>query len=315
MSKDPSLDRFDTMVGELNRNGFLDIGESYVGSLDIRLPDGIDGDFYVLVLTDSPAYPSKNPPSNIGFGRASVAFEEPYQLPSDDRVFEAQRLLGRGRVLEYQLEGNNTITEPIHVTLATPPDLQVTNVIAPERVRAGQSFDITFTVQNFGGDTVPTQNKWDDLVYLSRDRFLDLRADRYLGGVGHSGGLLAGASYDVSGSYRAPSGFDDETEEYYVFVVTDPVLSGRIGQVFELDAENNNDRHSVTPVIFELPPPTDLQVTGVSVPAVAKSGESITVNWTVGNESVASPRSACGPTRSICRPTRLGTSMMCRWGG
>ena len=45
---------------------------------------------------------------------------------------------------------------------------------------------------NLGGDTVPTQPKWDDLIYLSRDEFLDLRADRYMGMNVHTDGLAAG---------------------------------------------------------------------------------------------------------------------------
>ena len=78
---------------------------------------------------------------------------------------------------------------------------------------------------------------------------------------------------------------DDESEEYYVFVVTDPPRNSAIGKVFELDHETNNDRHSDVPMIIELPPPTDLQVTDIVVPANARSGEPISVTWTVTNAS------------------------------
>ncbi len=153
----------------------------------------------------------------------------------------------------------------------------------------GQDFEITYTVTNLGGDTVPTQPKWDDLIYLSRDEFLDLRADRYLGLNGHTGGLAAGSSYTLSKTFRAPAVLDDESEEYYVFVVTDPTRNTSIGQVFELDQETNNDRHSDVPMIIELPPPTDLQVTDIVVPATARSGEPITISWTVSNASQTQP--------------------------
>ena len=126
-------------------------------------------------------------------------------------------------------------------------------------------------------------------MYLSRDQFLDLRADRYLGEILHADGLGAGNSYTETRSYRAPSQFDDETEEYYVFVITDPVRSNSIGSVFELYAENNNDRHSPLPIIFELPPPTDLVVTEVDVPSSVRSGESASFSWTVQNESNTEP--------------------------
>jgi hypothetical protein len=233
----------------------------------------------VLVLTDSPASPG-NSDSNIGFGNKGVNFEDPSRLPRHDQLFEVSRLLGRGQVLEYQFEGNNNGSSIIDVTLATPPDLQVTDVTAPTHVRAGQTFDVTYTVQNLGGDTPPTQPLWDDLVYLSRDQFLDLRADRYLGQIRHTGGLAAGAFYDETRSYRAPSNFDDETEEYYVFVITDPVRSTPTGKVFELDAENNNASHTPLPVIFELPPPTDIVVSEVNLPATARSGDPVSLSWT-----------------------------------
>ena len=169
-------------------------------------------------------------------------------------------LLGRGRVLEYQFEGNNTISSTIDVTLATPPDLQVTEVFAPTQ-RARRSI----VRRHVHGEELGRRHAarrrvaWDDLVYLSRDPFLDLRADRYprpdtpRGRIGRPAAATA-----KTRSYRAPSGFDDETEEYYVFVITDPARNTPTGDVFELNAETNNDRHTATPVIFELPPPTDL---------------------------------------------------------
>ncbi|MBM4095034.1 MAG: hypothetical protein FJ276_37340, partial [Planctomycetes bacterium] len=62
-----------------------------------------------------------------------------------------------------------------------------------------------YTVGNLGGDTVPSQSRWDDLIYLSRDEFLDIRADQYMGQQTHTGGLAAGATYTVTRTLRAPS--------------------------------------------------------------------------------------------------------------
>ena len=206
LSRDPSLDRNDTLLLEVSHQGVLAVNGSYTETAQIRLPDGIDGPFYVLAITDSPAYSRTSVASNIGFGNPGVAFEEPYRLPEHDRIWETQRLLARGRVAEYQLEGNNTWVEAIDVTRATPPDLQVTELIAPQRVRMGQDFEITYTVTNLGGDTVPTQPKWDDLIYLSRDEFLDLRADRYLGLNGHTWRARGGQQLHVVQDVSSASG-------------------------------------------------------------------------------------------------------------
>jgi hypothetical protein len=250
----------------------------------VRLPDGIDGPFYVLALTDSPAFQDRSVSSSIGFNNFGVAFEQPREMPDGDRLQEAARLLARGNVAEYQNEGNNTAQTSLTVHLTPPPDLQVTNLTAPTRVRMGQEFSITYTVSNLGGDTPGTQTSWDDLIYLSRDRFLDLQADRFLDVVRHEGGLAAGQADTITRTLRAPAGLSQD-EEYYVFVIADPPRSTSFGSVFELDRETNNHRVSDQPLIVELPPPTDLTVTGITVPRTAAVGDAITLTWTVKNQS------------------------------
>ncbi len=178
---------------------------------------------------------------------------------------------------------------PITVNRATPPDLRVTNVDAPLRVRSGQEFTVTYTVMNFGGDTPISQGAWDDLLYLSRDLFLDVRADRFMDTVRHLGGLAAGQSYTITRTLRAPA-IVNETEEYYVFVSTDPPRTTSYGSVFELDKETNNDRATTVPLVIELPPPSDLVVTSISVPVTAQVGDPITFSWTVKNQSCRAGR-------------------------
>ena len=77
---------------------------------------------------------------------------------------------------EFQDEGNNITAAALPVALALPPDLQVTSLIVPQRTPRGQEFSLTYTVSNLGGATPSTQESWYDLIYLSRDEFLDLRA-------------------------------------------------------------------------------------------------------------------------------------------
>jgi len=203
MSRDPSLDSHDLYLGQFKREGILALGDSYESTVDVRLPDGIEGDFYILVFADSAAYAYNHVQSDIGFGLPGLAFSEPHELPAGDRVSEAQRLLARGAVGEFQEEGNNISTAALSVTLAIPPDLQVTSLAVPVRTPRGQPFQMTYTVSNLGGAIPETQQAWDDLIYLSRDEFLDLRADRYLGLVRHTDGLGSGQSYTIETSFRS----------------------------------------------------------------------------------------------------------------
>ncbi|MFM6406127.1 MAG: CARDB domain-containing protein, partial [Microcystis sp.] len=270
LSSDPSLDGSDRNLGEFWRGSKLAAGDSYQGSLNVTLPDGIEGNFYILVFSDS----------NI-----SNARPVPYQYEYDWRSgidFSYSPYRELARVPEFRDEGNNITAVPLPINLAVPPDLQVTTINIPERVITGQSFNVTYTVSNKGeGDTPIRQSNWTDLIYLSRDPFLDLQSDRYLGYEDHTGGLQAGNSYSITKTFRAPS---DLTGPFYVFVVTDSPRDNIRGKVFEGNQEGNNATPSSQPLILQLPPPSDLQVENITLPSLAQSGEPITIEWTVNNK-------------------------------
>ncbi|MDZ8264725.1 CARDB domain-containing protein [Nostoc sp. ChiQUE01b] len=257
LSRDESLDFNDTLLGEFARRGSLKQGEFYRGSSEFTLPDGIDGDFYLLVFTDS----------NISKGYSRLTYESVSQTLA--------------RVPEFQDEGNNITAAPIKVTLQPPADLQVTSVIIPERATTGQSLNVRYTVENKGtGDTPARQNRWNDLIYLSRDEFLDEKSDRYLGYVEHTGGLSAGSKHTVDKTLQLPT---DLVGSYYVFVITDAPQKNVRGVVFEGNDEGNNAKPSTLPLVLELPPPADLQVDEITLPSSAKSGEEVKISWKVTN--------------------------------
>ncbi len=70
-------------------------------------------------------------------------------------------------------------------------------------------------------------------------------------------------------------------------VYTDPVTSTSvIGNVFEGTNERNNARSSEAPVIIELPPPTDIEITDITFdPSLVMTGEPVQIQWTVTNQS------------------------------
>ena len=280
LSLDPSLDNHDLYLGQVGRSSVLAEGTSYTSTLNVTLPDGIEGNFYVLVFSDSAAKLDRFQTSDIGFGLPGVEFERPNPLAPWDLASVASRSLARGSVPEFQFEANNIVSKLLPVTLATPPDLQVISIEAPQRALLGELLQVAYTVQNLGGVIPSTQDKWDDLVYLSRDRYLDLLADRYLGTVPHTGVLGPNGSYRVSRNFTLPR---DLLGPYYVFVITDPVRGLPIGKVFEHTHEDNNDRASDLPVVIELPPPTDLEVTSIEIPASGSPGGPVDVRWTVTN--------------------------------
>jgi len=265
LSKDPSLDFADTFLGTHGIGPALPSGQTYTRSLDVRLPENIEGEFYVVVFTDSNIVRNKLKPLELDWERDFWGRKLPTRVP------------------EFQFEGDNMTAAPLTVVLATPPDLQVELLEIPLQVTTGQAFDVRYRVTNNStGFTPPSQGTWDDLVYLSRDEFLDLNADRFLTTLNHNKGLEPGASYDAVASVRAPT---DLTGPFYIFVVTDPIKDSRHprGKVFEGENERNNSAYSTEPLIINLPPPTDLIADVVTVSESGQSGGQVQVSWTVRN--------------------------------
>ena len=283
LSLDPSLDSADLYLGEASHSGVLASGQSYSDTIKASLPEGIAGPFYLLTYVDAAAFPWPYAQSNIGFNLSGIDFERPSPLAPWDLASEAQRNLGRGRVPEFQDEGNNILVHEFPVQLASAPDLRVTAVKTPDRAIRGQEIDVTYTVSNRGtGDTPESQSNWRDLIYLSRDPSLDLRADRYVYEVPHEGVLQADGSYSNTVTIQLPT---DLLGPWFVIPVTDPVRIGTIGDVFE-NGREKNERASAFPVVISLPPPADLRVQGIVGPPEARVGNTVDLRWTVRNTSL-----------------------------
>ncbi|MCU0870895.1 MAG: putative Ig domain-containing protein, partial [Pirellulaceae bacterium] len=282
LSRDASLDGADLSLGDYRRAGILAAGESYTRSVVVTLPEGIEGTFYILAYADTPVKVDITRTSDIGYGYQGLAFQTQSPLWPWDLASYAERGASRGTVYEFEFEGNNLVPVEAPIQLREPPDLQVTELVIPERIARGQMLDVVYTVTNAGGATPPGEGAWDELIYLSRDPLLDLAADRYVGLVPHSGGLAAGAAQPVATQVPVPT---DLLGSYYVFVIADPPRKSPLGRVFEHHHETNNERASSQPLLIELPPPCDLMVQGILAPDAARVGEPVSLEWTVINQS------------------------------
>jgi len=254
-----------------NQPKYLKPGESYTYSTVVNLPESISGDFQLIVKADTNVY-KDNYKSELSTVRDDL-----------DVLRDAG---GSGLVPEFPAEGNNVLAIHLPIALATPPDLQVAYVDAPVSVVAGQDFVVSYEVINAGGDTPSDQSSWNDLIYLSKDRFLDINKDSYVGYISHAGGMPTGGNYDASLTVTAPRNLEGT---YYVFVITDPARAwgaGENGKVREFGKEQNNATAALQPILIETPPPADLIAGNVVLPAAAKVGDDIQVDYTITNDSI-----------------------------
>lgn len=177
------------------------------------------------------------------------------------------------QVFESAFEGNNQHVRPLTVTPGVLPDLAVTVVNAPDVGYSGQSFELTWTVQNVG--TAPATPNWYDAVYLSLDHFLDPFVDAYVGFRSRPRSLAPGESYTNTASFEIPPGFSGP---YYVIVATDSS-----GTIFEGAAVLNNRGLDPEAMQVQLTPPVDLVAGPITVPANAAPGVNTTISFIVHN--------------------------------
>jgi subtilase family serine protease len=236
----------DVLLGHVFHNGALDPTGQYQVSKTFPLPPHVIGPYYVMVRTDSKY-----------------------------NVFE-----GAG-------ENNNdgATTGVTTIVPGTWPDLAVTSISAPAEAFSGQTFDVSWTVQNngtaiAGSSANPFAATWYDAVYLSRDQVFDPSSDIYLGEQQLKyldQPFATGATYTLADKYTIPRGF---TGPFYLFVVAD---AGN--RIYEGGAEANNIAYVPDAISVVLAPPADLVAGTITVPANAVPGQDATITYTVQNAS------------------------------
>jgi RHS repeat-associated protein len=239
LSQDAVLNRdTDISLQTVGHSGALDPDGTYTQTVELTLPNGLDGTYYLIAEAD-------------------------YQ----NQVFELDN-------------ANNNKATAINI-VSRPADLVVSNAITPTAAVSGQAMRVSWSVANQGvGDTI--LGYWTDKIILSRDQVHGNADDVVLQSFGHSNTVLnPGESYQHSELLALPI---ELSGNYFVFVKTDAD-----GQVFEGANEHNNfslaaAEGGTEPAILSVTQiGADLQVSQVSAPRLAQSGQAMTVNWTTTN--------------------------------
>jgi hypothetical protein len=226
-------------LGFQEHDGILAPGSSYTTSMTVQIPDTIYGKYFLYVWTDK-----------------------------DNSVYE------------YVWKDNNIKkSDSIHVTLAPPPDLVVTNLTIPTTGSSGQQASIFWKVQNQGPGQ-PLDTVWHDRIYLSSLPTFNPDSAVALGTFSHTGMLLPDSSYLAQHTVYLPNGISGK---FYVYAWTNCD-----NEVFEYTYTNNNVRRSDTTLQISLSPWPDLVAQSVQAPSNIVAGQQLSVTWTVKNTGVAS---------------------------
>jgi len=229
ISTDSLLSNDDIEIIRRSRGAPLDKDEGYVFSHTAQLPNGLDGQYYLLMLTDR------------------------YNWVTNDI-----------------LPSNNILVHPLDITLSDPIDLVVDTLIVPATVYAGQYINIPFTINNEGIGNLSGIN-WHNSFHLHT-------SDVYASGltqIGSRGGLniAANSSYNDGATVRIPSYYQGS---YYLILKSDTY-----DRIYEHGGEENNTKAVLITILP--PPPSDLQITAMSMPDNIIPGDALTVHYTVKN--------------------------------
>lgn len=243
-----------------------------------------------IYLSQSPLFSSDG---LIHLGSVTNAsYLDPGESYRNTSTFTLPNGLSGNYYIYVQTDGWGYIKEPVEdnnitrsgssftVSLTPPPDLQVTAVSGPENVFSGMNMQVGWTVRNAGqGGTV--ESRWYDQIYLSKDTVFNAQEDLYLGYTWRRGQLNSGETYSATAEVYLPHTLYGD---FYLFVVTDASR-----YVYEYSAETNNTSSPSSVIHVTLTPPPDLEVTGLTVPSSAYSGDAIDVSWVVTNNGLGEP--------------------------
>ncbi len=188
-----------------------------------------------------------------------------------------------GQLDEHGASSDNTTvgTPPTWVTTRPYPDLQVTEVVVPGSISAGENATVAWTVRNLG--TGPTSAAfWYDAIYLSSDTVLNSFDEKLLE-IRNLDFLAAGESYTRVIDVPIPAGTSPST--FFLIAKVDANDNEE-----EFDLEGNNVTPSTTSAEVVIPAPPFLSVTDIQVPEAIQAGSQASFTWTVTNTGGATIR-------------------------
>ncbi len=164
LSTTPEL-TFDAIpLGTLDVQNSMLPGSSITRTLESRLPDGMEGMYYVIVVVDPP-----------------------------NQIFEDGR----------ESNNTSASVQPVEIELAPWVDLVVKSVEVPGFSLAGLPIAVNYTVQNQGSKDAEG-TVWTDRIYISLDSVWNQSTVHFLGEINRSQGLAVDGEYTVQTQVTLP---------------------------------------------------------------------------------------------------------------
>jgi large repetitive protein len=228
LSKDPvwipQRERVTRLASVQQANQPLAGGASYTREVEVTLPPGIEGPYFLYVFTNV---------SGQGIPPPPPVPTVPFPVEQGDGVFVIGNPYETYVRSAYEDATNNMARATLPV-IYREPDLRVTDLQLPDTVAAGSTIDLTFTVSNVGNRET-REDSWTDRIFISFDPSLDTldaeiaskaAFDAIRDKYGRSDGKLRpGESYTATVKVAIPY---DLNGEYQVLAFADANRQGSI---------------------------------------------------------------------------------------
>jgi subtilase family serine protease len=176
-------------------------------------------------------------------------------------------------VFEHTGENNNmAATAALSIAPYPRVDLRLASLSVPAAGSSGAPLAVEFVVEN-AGEAATVAGSWFDRLYLSGDRELQAGTDHLLETIQRREPLASGASYRRAQEVRLPDGI---AGTYYMIAVADVARATR-------DADRANNVFVSSPIAVTRSPSPDLQVSELTVPPTGRTGQPVTIRWSVVN--------------------------------
>lgn len=182
LSADSVLSTGDILVATIGISKALEKDSTYNVSQSITIPNGLDGDYYLLIKTDLA------------------------KLIKDVDTTNNKKAVCK----------SSGGAKKLRINLTPPPDLRITSWNIPSTGTSGQPIKIKWKVENKGTGATRS-GAWMDQFYLSTDYTID-GADYPLGEKRHTGNLAINGSYNDSNEFNIPL---DKVGNFIVIIKTD----------------------------------------------------------------------------------------------
>ena len=237
-----------------NMDGCVDTTDTRTGTACKSLPTRISLSSYVtsemepilILIWSSQTARGESLQTGAGYVDLSMTYAATERVEFTTNTTNA----GMHYIQIWQYAGDGNYKVDIWVNNSVPkPDLSVKAISGPANATAGDTVDITYTVENFGPGDTNSSNPYDVVFILSLDETYgsfdgDIIIDSQIAGPY----LTAGSSQVVTSQVTIPD--DVESDDYYWIVWPDGW-----NNVSEADDLNNNNASSSVTTITGLPCP------------------------------------------------------------